>query len=50
MYLGLLVAFEKEFGDSSAGTEGQKPELPVVHYAEQFQDTSCIGPKEEFSV
>lgn len=36
-YLGLLVVFEKEFGDSSVGTGGRQPELPVVHYAEQFQ-------------
>lgn len=36
MYLGLLVVFEKEFGDSSVGTGGKKPELPIIYYAEQF--------------
>lgn len=44
MYLGVLVVFEKEFGDSSVGTGGKKPELPIIHYAEQFRCASCIGP------
>lgn len=35
--LGLLVVLEKEFGDSSVGTGGRKPELLVVHRAEQRQ-------------
>lgn len=45
MYLGLLVAFEKEFGGSSMGTEGRKAELPVIIMLNNSRTLHLLGLK-----